>query len=327
MDNKKEKNIVGVKLSTIRKVVLIALFLFGIVPFVFINGGIRFSNWVSQITGLDISASGLLNQDWFSFWGAFLGGIATVFAVWWTVDQTERHYRQTSEEQERQNNRFAEEREHQRRLDVLPVVLLQPRIVRQSSDMVLLLGEIEEKKEDKKVYVDELKPVYEEIDATEVTVRFASKLTLQPEGLSEEEMRRVRNKGHEEYSMGNGSKVLTLSSIVFLRPFWFVNAGKEAAININMHLKKEGDFEFKDLPHAFSLMAKERIKLNFFVDVKQEQINLIYGNYELDIWYQDIYKNLYNQIHRINILKGNDHGGVLWQLSLDVEQVLKNESK
>ena len=323
MDNKKERKTIWARLSTNWKMVLVGIFLFGIVPFVIINGGIRFSNWISHKTGLDINASGLLNQDWFSFWGAYVSGIATVIAVWWTVYQTERHYRQTSKEQERQNNRFAEEREHQRRLDVLPVVLLQPRIVYQSSDMALLLGEIEAKKEDKKVYVDELKPVYEEIDATEVTVRFASKLTLQPEGLSEEDMRRVRNKGHEEYSIGKG----TPSSVVFLRPFWFVNAGKEVAININIHLKKEGDFEFKHLPHVFSLMAKERIKLNFLVDVKPEQINSICGNYELDIWYQDIYKNFYNQIHRINILKGDDYGGVLWQMSLDVEQVLKKETK
>ena len=101
-----------------------------------INFLIQFGNWVSQITGLNISAIGLENQAWFSFWGAYLGGIATVVAVWWTIDKTERQYLQTREEQKRQNdelkrqnNELKKDQERQRRLDVLPLILLQQRIL------------------------------------------------------------------------------------------------------------------------------------------------------------------------------------------------------
>jgi hypothetical protein len=191
------------KFSDKQKTVIIIFFLIIIVPFFLINGGLWFSNWLFHIINWDINAFGLGNTEWFAFWGTYFGGITTVIAVWWTVRQTERHYEQTSKEQKRQNKLITTEQEKQRRFDVLPLILLQPRITIQSSDLAILLGETEEKPKEKRIYIDDLKPHYEEYDISELTILFGEKFEFRVGGLSEEEMRMVKNKGHEDVINGS----------------------------------------------------------------------------------------------------------------------------
>jgi hypothetical protein len=90
---------------------------------------IRAGNYITHETDWNINPSDIDNADWFAFWGSYLGGIATVVAVWWTVDKTENHFKLTTNEQTRQNEEIRQERERQRKLDILPVILLQPRML------------------------------------------------------------------------------------------------------------------------------------------------------------------------------------------------------
>jgi hypothetical protein len=298
---------------------LLLLLLLVFIPPLVMIGWIWLSDWLYQITGFNTSPAGLNNQDWVMFWGAYFGGIATVIAVRWTVFQTERHYLQTSEEQKRQNSRLAEEREHQRRLDVLPIVLLQARVVRQSSNLALLLGEPEDEIEVKSINVDEIKPIYEEYDVSEITVLFAPESEMRLGEPSKEEMHRVRNNGHEIVPLGNGKKADYLKTITFLRPFWCINAGKEAAININIYLITPNNQEPKYLPHVLSLMPKEKIKLYFLVDMPGGEVASLYGKYQFGVRYSDIYATKYSQKYEIDISAG-DNGDTVWSMMLGVEQ-------
>lgn len=307
IQTKKQRDYFWNRLSTSKKAVLIVFFLLVIVPLC-INGLIRFCNWVFQITDWNISAFGLGNSEWLTFWGAYFGGIATFFAVWWTVTQTERHYEQTSLEQQRQ-----------RKLDVLPLILLQPRNTRQTSQAALLLGNLEEKKEEKQIYVDELKPFYEEFDITEITVLFGSQIEIRPGSLSDEEMRLVKNNGHEEEIIGN-LHYLMVPNVTFLRPFWFINVGKERAINLLVSLESSTNHELSHLKTVFSLTSKDQIKLNFLVNVKDEEKEKILGEYKFLISYNDIYSNQYEQTFPLTI--SSHENGIEWTIGLGIEQLL-----
>lgn len=308
------------KLSIKQKAVVIIFFLIVIVPYFLINGYLWFSNWLFQVTSWNINAFGLGNTEWFAFWGTYFGGIATVVAVWWTVKQTERHYEQTSKEQKRQNESIRTEQEKQRKLDVLPLILLQPRVMVQSSDLAVLLGETEEKPEEKRIYVDQLKPFYEEFDISEITVLFGLQHELRSGGLSDDEIRMVKNKGHENVTSGS-VKYLTKPNTTFLRPFWLINTGKETAINLVISLVSSDDQEYSHLSTIFSLMPKAHIKLNFLVNVKVEDEKKITGDYKLLIKYSDIYANHYKQEFPIYI--SNINHGIEWSIGLNIEQLLE----
>jgi hypothetical protein len=302
--------------SVKQKATIIIFFLVIIVPFFLINGGLSFSNWLFHIINWDINAFGLGNTEWFAFWGTYFGGITTVIAVWWTVTQTERHYDQTSKEQKRQNELITTEQEKQRRSDVLPLILLQPRVTIQSSELAILLGETEEKAKEKRIYVDQLKPYYEEYDISELTILFGEKFEIRVGNLSDEEMRMVKNKGHEDVTNGP-VKYLVIPNITYLHPFWLINIGKETAINLRIGLYAD-DNELAHFKNVFSLMPKTQVKLNFLVNIKEKDLQPICGKYNLQIWYNDLYSNLYTQKFPITIdTQAN------WTIELDIKQVLE----
>ncbi len=130
-----------------------------ILPYV-INLFLLISNRIYGLTGININAVGITNQDWFSFWGSFSGGIATFLAVIWTLRQTQTIHIEAIKEQERQ-----------RKLDVLPVIILQPIVTKIETGLVDFFSEGFGKEESmkKRVFIDELKPIYEEYQVSEVT--------------------------------------------------------------------------------------------------------------------------------------------------------------
>lgn len=60
------------------------------------------------------SGKGLGNKEWLGFWGSYLGGVATLFAVWLTLRQNERIFLQNQ-----QNIEFQEERA---RISAMPYI-------------------------------------------------------------------------------------------------------------------------------------------------------------------------------------------------------------
>jgi hypothetical protein len=290
------------RLSITKKVIAIIFSFLVIVP-LSINGLLQFSNWLFQITHWNTSAFGLGNSEWLNFWGSYFGGITTVIAVWWTVSQTERHYIQTNQEQK-----------DQRRLDVLPLILLQPRNTRQTSQATLLMGNLQEKKEEGQINVDELKPIFEEFDITEITVLFGSQFEVRPGDLSDEEMRMVKNKGHEDYKIGN-VKYLMVPNTTFLRPFWFINVGRGRAINLIVILESSTGHELSRLKTVFSMKPNDQIKLNFLVNVKDKDKEKVFGEFKLLINYRDIFLNQYNQAFPISI------DTQCWNIGLDVNHL------
>ena len=318
IQTKKQRDYFWNRLSTSKKAVLIVFFLLVIVPLC-INGLIRFCNWVFQITDWNISAFGLGNSEWLTFWGSYFGGIATVLAVWWTVSQTERHYLQTTQEQKRQNELIKKEHDNQQQLEVLPLLLLQPIGTKQTSWATLMFGDLEEKKEKNRIYVDQLKPVYEEFDISEITTVFSPEYEIRPSGLTDEEIHLVKNKGHENITTGQ-TKTLIKPNITFINPFWLINIGKELAINILISLTSSTKPNLPQLSTVFSLMSKARVKINFLVNVKNGDEENIFGDYILVIHYHDIYSNHYKQEFPISIQAHEN--GPKWTLGLDIDQSL-----
>lgn len=318
------------KLSLLQKS-LIATFVLAIfIPIAIINGGLSLSNWIFQYTGWNFSASGLANPDWFAFLGSFFGGVATVLAVWWTVSQTNMHYEQTSNEQKRQSDYLDQERERQRKLDVLPLILLQPRVTLQSGGLALLIGEVENSEDQKAKLTpcDELKPIYEEFDVSEVTIVFSPDPNIRIGGITDEELKRVKNnifginKRLEKEDAGHRVTTFVLipaPTITFIRPFLFVNAGKEAAINILISIATLENQTVTYLHHVFSLMSKEKIKLNFLVDIHTENKESVTRSYKLIIAYNDIYANRYYQEFPIEFHISDEKPE--WNMGLDISQI------
>ncbi|MEI8132787.1 MAG: hypothetical protein WCG34_10155, partial [Leptolinea sp.] len=205
MKKKTRENVTSLwdKLSQKQKAVIIIFFLIVLIPFFIVNGGLIFCNFLFHIIGWNINASGLGNTEWLAFWGTYFGGIATMLSIWWTVSQTERHFKQTSDEQKRQNKTFENEQERKRKLDVLPLILLQPRITLQTSNAAILFRKTEDSNNKKKLIpLDQLKPVYEEFDMSEITVLLAPEPEIRIGGLTEEEMCRVEKNGYDNIASG-----------------------------------------------------------------------------------------------------------------------------
>jgi len=173
----------------------------------------------------NINAWGLSNTDWFAFWGTYIGGITTVIAVWLTVRQIERHFKQTSKEQQRQNKSQKNELEKQRRLDVLPLILLQPIAISHHGSIIFSPGKTEDVQE-RYIPLDELQPSYNEFDISELTIRFSPRPSIQLGGMTDEEIARVKSKGWENEKQSDTTSYLTCLTLTHLYPYWLINIGK-----------------------------------------------------------------------------------------------------
>jgi hypothetical protein len=292
------------KSTQTKTIIIFGLTLLIIIPII-LNFLLLLFNWLFHKFNFNFSAFGLGNSEWLAFWGSYLGGIATLFAVFLTVKQAENHYLQMKIEQEKQ-----------RRLDVLPLILLQPRLTRQTSPLTTALGDIEKKSNGERLYVDELKPFFEEYDISEITVLFGSQFEVRSFGLSDEEFTLVLNNGHEEEISGK-TKFLYLRNLSFLRPYWSINVGKERANNIKIGLYSSANSEICNLNTVFSLKAKDQIKLNFFVNIKIEERARVYNDYFLVIRYDDIFLNNYEQTFPISIKEEGDKYKFVIDLKID----------
>lgn len=300
--------------------VLIILFLI-IVPLV-INGLFLFCNWLFKITTWNISAAGLGNSEWLTFWGSYFGGIATVIAVWWTVTQTEKHYQQTSDEQKKQNAQIILDKERQRRLDVLPIILLQPRIINKTSPLTVLLAEETEADKPTLIPLDKIKPNFEELDISEISCLFGKNLEIRKGGLNPEELQAIKNGGFEKKQEGK-STYLIKPLISELFPFWLINGGREAAVNIQFFVISQKSDKLHYLRNGvLSLLPREKIKLNFIIFIETQEIENISTNYIFQIKYADIYSNQYEQEFPLTI-KPSDSSADLF-IRIDTNQTLRN---
>ncbi|MEA5077116.1 MAG: hypothetical protein VB013_00975 [Anaerolineaceae bacterium] len=306
------------QLSINIKVIIVLFILLVFIPIIIVNGGMQLFNLIYKITGWNISAYGLQNSEWFTFWGTYFGGIATVIAVWLTVRQTQKHYEQTSDEQKRQNKVAIIEQEKQRRLDVLPVLLLQPLLVKRDDDLDLALGILEPPLEPKQVFVDELKPSYEICSLSEITLTIGQKNIFRASELSEEERRRIRNKGEEDTFDGRTTNRSNPYVILF-RPYWIINAGKETAINIILSLRQQNNL-VSNLSTVISLMPREKLTFNLLVNVARKNLSQSIGEYLLRIEYYDIFENHYRQDFLIQIDRINDLANL--KIGLEINQKL-----
>lgn len=305
-----------------RKYKLIIILVTVVVIPIIINLFILFFNYLSNVTGLNLNAFGLGNVEWFGFLGAYLGGIATLIAVYVTVNKTEEQYIQTSHEQKRQNKDSFDERENNRRLSVLPLLILQPIQHKLIPNIFNIDNSTESDSEKGRSFVDQITPNFQEYDILEISLIFSFKKPFfRLQGPSEEEWNRVKNKGDESiFDKSSGRSYIVPKYITYLNSCWLINAGKEVAINITMDLINYQTSEEISLNNTFSLMAKDRRKIYFLVDVMKENYPSICGDYLLNIEYYDIYTNHYRQEYPIHI--GDDEYNSVFSISLNIENKL-----
>lgn len=298
-----------------RKKITIVIVILMVIPLV-INGLLWLSNCLFSLLNLNISARGLGNIDWLNFWGNYISGITTVLAVWLTIRQTERHYKQTSDEQKRQNDTLKMEQERQRKLDVLPLILLQPRQTKGPNPLEAFIGASIRTEENQQISLNEINTSVEEFDLAEITVLFAPDFQIRPGGLLQEELRMVESSGNIIERNGNMAS-LSPSNITIFRPFWLINVGKETAINLEIILKSSDDHEITRLHDALSLLPRDKVKVNFLVNVAERERERILTDYKWLIRYNDIYTNSYEQIFPIALEENGN--GMIFYIELDVK--------
>ncbi|MDK2982103.1 MAG: hypothetical protein PWQ55_2450 [Chloroflexota bacterium] len=289
---------------------------------IFINLLILLSNYIHNRTGVNLSALGLNNAEWFSFWGTYFGGIATLIAVFVTVQKTEEHYIQTSKEQKRQNKASLEERQNNRRLDVLPLLILQPIEHKLIPNIFNISNSMKSDSGNRKSFIDEVSSSFHEFDISEIGLIFSSNnIFFRLQGPSEDEWNRVKNRGDESiFDESSGRYYIGPKKVTYLNSYWLINAGKEVAINITIDLfncQTSDDISFNK---TFSLMAKDRKKTYFLIDEMKENYSSICGKYLLIIEYYDIYSNHYRQEYQIHI--GDDQYNSIFSISLNIENKL-----
>lgn len=49
-------------------------------------------NWISYKCNIDINPIGVSNVEWVLFWGAYLGGVCTLIAVYYTITQNQKTF-------------------------------------------------------------------------------------------------------------------------------------------------------------------------------------------------------------------------------------------
>jgi hypothetical protein len=110
---------------------------------------------------------------------------------------------------------------------------------------------------------------------------------------------------------------LSPSNITFFRPFWLINVGKETAINLEIILKSSDDHEITRLHDVLSLLPRDKVKVNFLINVAEREKGVILGNYKWLICYNNIYSNSYEQIFPIALEDNSD--GMIFSIDLDVK--------
>ncbi len=136
--------------------------------------------------------------------------------------------------------------------------------------------------------------------------------------MNEKQINRAKNAGFASIKdKEHGVTYLAKEATTFLHPYLLINVGKEAAINVIIQVTspyKETCFN-----HSISLAAKEKLKFYILVDVLEEYVSRIHGQYNLIIRYSDIYTNKYKQDHAFTIK--HKENGVEFRLRLDVKQM------
>ena len=271
------------------KVIVLSFIFILAIPFL-VSCGLKIGNYIFSITGINLSANGLSNSDWFSFWGSFSGGITTLVAVLWTLYQTNKNHLDLLSEQNRQ-----------RKLDVLPVLSLQPIRTVTSGFLASAFGNLAKEEEPKRVYIDEIEPEYREYDISEVFCILKSQGIVFRDFLKEDEKVKIKNIGQKNIvNEETGVTFITCPDTVFLRPFWLNSVGTQTALNIRLEVQKEDDLI--RYGHVFSLAPQDKIKLGFLIDLPNTEVPKKVGQYKLIMRYSDIYSNEYRQEHDFNLI-------------------------
>ena len=267
--SKKDKKTSWLKKNSIT----ICIFLFFLIIIVPILISISLK-WIDQIVtsrGWTYNLLSFDNQTWWAFWGSYVGGIATLAAVWWTVSHTERHFRKTIDFDLAKYEEDIHRRKEEQRLRVLPVLILQP-LKWPGSELVTQSLDKSGKKEN-------------------IVNSSNSDLSPMTINLGREPNFRVGDLNNNEIdlppSMGLIMKI--------------INGGVSTAINVIFKITSPLFQKEIKAPYIISLSPKERITVNMLIDTKESESAFIIGDYALEIRYSDIYQNRYEQIYKMNI--------------------------
>lgn len=233
--------------------------------------------------------SDLGNKDWLAFWGSFLGGcfggIATLFAVYYTLKQNLSQHQQLMDEQNKKT-----------RLEVLPFIDI--KIIRENGKSVdlspLLLGSLlgsSSNNSDKK-----------DKNSDEPLYQFPSGYIIFEEemqyhtSLPEDYKRIFEFGGLERKQTSNGYAII--DSRTTKMQLLFSNIGLYSAIGVVLTLMNKDENVIQEyLMPSFNMRAGENVILNFVFGK-----NFASGDYLLQLSFQDIYSNKYYQKQTFNYI-------------------------
>ena len=244
-------------------------------------------NQINRIPGLE-NIQTLEAPIWWAFWGSYLGGVATLMAVWWTISQSEEHFRKQSAET------FLI-KEEDRRLSVKPLLIYQSMNIRTKRNPFSVANLDEEEL----MLIDEIEEEFIAEDVSEIVVKFAENVTIEKRGLSQQEKQLIINNGEVRTESSNGMAVVSKRYATSILQERLINAGAGAAIDGIVTVETAVP-SFERIPYfIFSLLPNQEIKITFLLLIPTKLVKYLFDEYKIEISYKDIYDNKYRQTSKM----------------------------
>ena len=210
-------------------------------------------NQINRIFGLE-NIQTLEAPIWWAFWGSYLGGVATLMAVWWTISQSEEHFRKQSAET------FLI-KEEDRRLSVKPLLIYQSMNIRTKRNPFSAANLDEEEI----TLIDEIEEEFIAEDVSQIVVKFADNVTIEKRGLFQQEKQLIINNGEVRTESSNGMSVVSKQFATSIIQKRLINAGVGAAIDGIITVETVVP-SLERIPYfLFSLLPNQEIKITFLL--------------------------------------------------------------
>lgn len=239
------------------------------------------------------------DNDWAGFWGgyvgAIIGGICTVIGVYWTIEYSQENYKEDV---------------RNRSLPYISLCALQQEKPSDLQQLISMMGYTDTKNDksdiDLKKYREyRLEKCYIVIENNEID--YIKELTERQEKM-------VANDGWEGIGTDGSTKAYKKNMVSV--PIELENVGNGVALHFIVGLYKA-----KDNKPKFILPLDLKVGDKMYLHIFSEDYTTCFGEYILEVHYQDILNNKYCQRFEYKLEKGESQNSASSSLSLSGEQI------
>lgn len=244
-------------------------------------------------------------NDWSGFWGgyigAIIGGICTVIGVYWTIEYSQENYKEDV------------------RKRVLPYMALTV-LHKDIKTNIFNLLEISHEESHIDDSVDE-ENAYKEYRLNKIFIIIENGEVKYTKWLSDEQVLLIKNNGYEEV-YDSGVTISSYKEFISI-PLEIDNVGNGAAIRFEIGLNRVDEKE-PILVGPINIKVGGKLYIHIFSDdLEDNNINL--GEYILELHYEDIYTNAYNQKYEFTLKRVVETKTVIALLNPSAKQELEKK--